>query len=313
MAKNKKQKKQKTIQALILFSGGLDSMLAAKILQKQGINITLICFTSYFFSSKQAEKSAVQLKIPLRVIDISDKQLTVVKGPTYGRGRAFNPCIDCHILMFKCAKTIMETENFDLVASGEVLGQRPMSQNSKSLKLIEKESGLTKKLLRPLSAQLLEETDVEREGLVNRAELGAIAGRSRQPQIKLAKQFGIAPIPQPAGGCILTDKNYAQKLARLFEINPTANGGDVKLMSAGRIFYNGRILIVVARNQAESEALLAAKKTGDIVAIPENFPGPTVLIRNFNDNKPAEINNLAKEYILRFSKKPVVNPRILIQ
>jgi len=226
-------------------------------------------FYKLFFSSKQAEKSAVQLKIPLRVIDISDKQLTVVKGPTYGRGRAFNPCIDCHILMFKCAKTIMEAEKFDLIASGEVLGQRPMSQNSESLKLIEKESGLTKKLLRPLSAQLLEETDVEREGLVNRTELGAIAGQSRQPQIKLAKQFGIAPIPQPAGGCILTDKNYAQKLARLFEINPTANGGDVKLMSAGRIFYNGKILIVVARNQAESEALLAAKKQGILLLSPK--------------------------------------------
>lgn len=305
--------KKKTTRALVLFSGGLDSMLAAKILQKQGINITLVCFTSYFFSSEQAKRSAAQLKMPLRVIDISDEQLTIVKNPSYGRGSAFNPCIDCHILMLKCAKKIMTAENFDLVATGEVLGQRPMSQNKESLKLIEKESGLTKKLLRPLSARLLEETDAEREGLVKRAELGAIAGRSRQPQINLAKQFGIASIPQPAGGCILTDKNYAQALARLFEINPAANGDDIKLLSAGRIFYDGKILIIVARNQAESEVLPSLRKSGDIIAIPENFSGPTVLIRNFNGNNMAMINKLAKEYIFHFSKKPAVNPRILIQ
>lgn len=300
--------------ALVLISGGLDSMLVAKMLAKQGIDVTLLCFESYFFSGKGAKKAASALGLPLRIVDISKEQLEIVRHPRYGRGSSYNPCIDCHLLMLKTAKKILDAEDFDFVATGEVLGQRPMSQNRQSLDLIERESGLIGKLLRPLSARLLPETEPEKRGLVDRAQLGAISGRERQIQYELAKQFGIVNIPQPAGGCILTDPEFGRKLSKLFEIKPGADGEDVMVLRQGRVFYDDKTLIVVARDQEESKALPGFKKPGDIIALPENFPGPTVLVRDLLGNTSlTKLEALAKNYLLRFSKKAPKEPQISVK
>ena len=161
----------KRIKALILFSGGLDSILAAKILEEQGIKLLGLTFKSYFFNEKEAKESARKIKLPLKVIDFSKEHLQIVKNPKYGYGKAMNPCLDCHILMLKIAKRLMNKEGFHFVATGEVLGERPMSQNKEALKLIEKRSLLKGYLLRPLSAKLLEPTIPEMSGLVNREKL----------------------------------------------------------------------------------------------------------------------------------------------
>lgn len=296
---------------MVLFSGGLDSILAAKVLQKQGIGITLLCFESYFFSCASARTAAESLGLPLKCVNFAKEQLEAVKCPKYGRGAGINPCIDCHLLMLKFAGGIMEKEGLDFVVTGEVLGQRPMSQNKQSLDLIERESGLAGRLLRPLSARLLPETEMEKQKLVDRKRLEGISGRSRQRQLELANEFGVKGIPQPAGGCILTDPDFSKKLVKLFEIKPDADGGDARLLSTGRIFYDRKILIVVARDKKESETLPNFKKAGDIIAVPENFPGPTVLIRGFGKTA-TDLENLAKKYLLKYSKRVPPNPVIPI-
>jgi tRNA U34 2-thiouridine synthase MnmA/TrmU/8-oxo-dGTP pyrophosphatase MutT (NUDIX family) len=298
------KKKNKTAKALILMSGGLDSMLAAKLLMAQGVEVTLLCFKSYFFGCDAAKKAAAQLGLSLRVVDFSDDQFEVVKKPKYGRGGAINPCIDCHLLMIQKAGEIMEKEGFDFVATGEVLEERPLSQNKRSLDLIEQRSGLAGKLLRPLSAKLLLETEVEARGLVDRQKLEAISGRSRKRQLELAGKFMIKDIPQPSGGCILTEKDYGDKLANAIKIKPDLDGNDIQILRSGRVIFEGETLIVVARDKTESEALPQLAKKGDTVFLPENFPGPAVLLRDFSHKLgAAQAEEIGKAYLLKFTKK----------
>ena len=194
------------IKALVLFSGGLDSVLAVKVLQEQNIKVTAVCFCSNFFDEQQAKKVARKIGIKLIIKNFSKKHLEMVKNPQYGYGKNMNPCIDCHLLMLREAKKMMFYEVFwqmcfwpflsnkrkyDFVATGEVLGQRPMSQNRRMLELIEKKAGLEGYLLRPLSAKLLAETEIEKKGFINRDKLLDISGRSRKRQLELAKKFGI--------------------------------------------------------------------------------------------------------------------------
>ena len=298
------KKKNKIAKALILMSGGLDSMLAAKLLMAQGVEVTPLCFKSYFFGSDAAKKAAAQLGLSLRVVDFSDDQFEAVKKPKSGRGRAINSCIDCHLLMIQKAGEIMEREGFDFVATGEVLEERPLSQNKRSLDLIEQRSGLAGKLLRPLSAKLLRETEVEARGLVDRQKLEAISGRSRKRQLELAEKFRIKDIPQPSGGCILTEKDYGDKLANAIKIKPELDGNDIQILRSGRVIFEGETLIVVARDKTESEALPQLAKKGDTVFLPENFPGPAVLLRDFRCKlTAAQAEEIGKAYLLKFTKK----------
>ncbi len=225
------------IKGLVLFSGGLDSILTVKILQEQGIKVTGLVFVSYFFDSQLADKAARELKIKLKKFDFSEEHLRIVKKPKYGYGKTMNPCLDCHLLMLKEAKEIMEKEEFDFVATGEVLGERPMSQNKQALELIEKESGLKGYLLRPLSAKLLEPTLIEKKRLVKRDKLLDISGRSRKKQIALAKKWGVKEYPTPAGGCLLTDPQFGQRLKELLARWPQAEGNDIQLLKLGRHFW----------------------------------------------------------------------------
>jgi len=283
--------------ALTLFSSGLDSILTAKILMEQKIKVTALTFKSYFFNERQAKKAARELKIPLKVIDFSKEHLKMVKNPKYGYGKNMNPCIDCHILMLKKAKEIMIKQKFDFIATGEVLGERPMSQNKKVLELIEKESSLTDCLLRPLSAKLLKKTIPEKLGQVDRGKLLAISGRSRKKQLELAKKFKLRDFPTPAGGCLLTDPEFSKRLKKLFEIFPQCQENDIELLKLGRHFWpldRLGVKIVVGRNEEENKKIkelvyppkfcgtkLRRARKGDILIEMENYTGPLTLVRNY--------------------------------
>jgi len=293
------------IKCVLLFSGGLDSILAAKILMEQKIKIIPICFESYFFNCQLAKKSAKNLGLKLRGVDFSKEHLEIVKNPKYGRGQGMNPCIDCHLLMLKTAKRLAKLgrNKFNLLATGEVLGERPFSQNIRSLKLIEKEAGLEDLILRPLSAKLLPETIYEKKGIIKREKFFNIQGKSRKPQFALAKKFKIKKFPAPAGGCILTDLEYSKKLKELLEKIPNCNGLDCQILRKGRVFWPNNFLMVVARNEKECQELKKIKKKKDLILEPKNFPGPTVLIRGFGKKIGKDILKKAKNLILKYSKR----------
>ena len=188
------------IKALVLFSGGLDSILAVKMLQAQKIAVTAVCFESNFYDAKKAEEEAKKLDIDLKVVDIQKEMLALVKNPFSGYGKNLNPCIDCHSLMIKKAGAIAKSDGFDFVATGEVLGQRPFSQNKQALEKVKDLSGV--EVLRPLSAKLLNETEIEKNKILIRGLLGRIQGRTREGQIELARKYKLKDYPLPAGGCL---------------------------------------------------------------------------------------------------------------
>jgi len=292
---------KKKIKALVLLSGGLDSTLAAKILQQQGIEVTGLSFKSCFFNTRNAQKAAQKLQIPLKTVNFSREHLELVKNPPHGYGKTANPCLDCHLLMLKKAKKIMTKENYDFVATGEVLGERPFSQNKKALLEITKKSGLAKRLLRPLSAVFLPATLPEKKGWIKKSQLPAIKGRSRKIQLTLAKKYQLKHLPQPAGGCLLTDKIFSQKLLELFHRWPQASVQDIPPLKFGRHFWQGKVKIVLGRNQEENEKLTAIALKKDILVEPQNFPGPTALLRG-KKITPIIIKK-AKKLIIQYSKK----------
>jgi len=291
--------------ALLLFSGGLDSILAVKILQEQGFEIEAVFFKSHFFDIKEKK-----LDFKLRVVDISNKQFEIVKNPEHGYGKNMNPCIDCHLLMFKEAKKIMEKEGFAFIATGEVLDERPMSQNKTSLGIIEKESGLKEKILRPLSAKLLEPTEAEKQGIVDRDKLYAIKGKSRKTQIALAKKFGIKDYPTPAGGCLLTDPEFSKRLKELLEKNKKVLEDDLKLLYYGRHFWHNNIKIVVGRNEIENIEIKNLKQKGDILIELKDIPGPITLIRGEDELAIVKAKELTKYYSLKARNKKQVEFKI---
>lgn len=294
----------KKSKALVLLSGGLDSILAAKILMEQRIKVTALSFKSYFFGTREAQKAAKNLGIKLKIIDFSKKHLKMAKSPEYGYGSVMNPCLDCHILMLKRAKEIMKKENFDFVATGEVLGERPMSQNKTALKRVEKESSLPGYLLRPLSAKLLKPTIPEQKGLVARERLFDISGRSRQKQMALAKAWKITWYPAPAGGCLLTDIEFGKRLKALFQKYPRCDGNDIELLKSGRHFWEQGSKIIVGREHKENLELKKLARQGDILIEMENYPGPTTLVRNYQKTRiPEQVLEKAKSLTQYYSTK----------
>lgn len=302
--------KEKKVKALLLMSGGLDSMLSAKVLQDQGVQVTPICFKSFFFGCDQAKKACKQLGLKLKEVDFSKKHLAMLRSPKHGRGSAMNPCIDCHLLMLKEAKKIMKKDRYDFVATGEVLGERPMSQNPRALSIVEKEAGLTGYLLRPLSAKVMEETIPEKNGLVDREKLEAINGRNRKPQLELVKRFGIKEFASPGGGCILTDKNYSENLKKILELKKNPIENDFLIVRQGRVFWKDNVLIIVARDKNESVALKKMKQSKDIYLEPKNFSGPSVIVRSFGKADKKEMTDFGKKYLLKFSKNIPDIPKI---
>lgn len=268
---------------LVLFSGGLDSLLAVKILERQNVEVEGTCFTSNFFDCKKAEKAAKANGIKLRRKDISAEMVELVKNPERGFGKNMNPCIDCHALMIKLGGEIAKQEGFDFVATGEVLGQRPFSQNKQALREVQKKSGV--EVLRPLSAKLLEKTSMEKQGLVNREDLLDIHGRSREKQNNLIREFGIKEYESPGGGCLLTDPDFSTRLTKALQMVPKLKGKDIELLKKGRIYWfwlqKESFLLVVGRNREENEEIIKQAKKGDLLIYPEDLKGPVSLLRNF--------------------------------
>jgi tRNA-specific 2-thiouridylase len=254
------------IKALALFSGGLDSILAVKLMLEQGIDVVALNFVSPFCLSEKgggASEAAKQLGVPLKVMNVGVDYLKMLRKPKHGYGKNMNPCVDCRIFILKKAKKYAEEIGVAFIFTGEVLGERPMSQHFQALKIIEEEAGLKGRILRPLSASLLPETVMEKEGLVDRTRLLDIRGRSRKPQIKLAEKFNIKDYPGAAGGCLLTCKEYADKLRDLFQHKKRCSMADVALLKVGRHFRLGENKIIVGRNEAENKVLTAKKARND--------------------------------------------------
>lgn len=272
--------KEASVRALGLCSGGLDSMLAGLVLREIGIDVRWVTFETPFFSAQKAEHASRRTGIPLTVKNITPEYLPMLRNPPCGYGQQMNPCMDCHALMFQIAGQMMAKNGDDFLFSGEVLGQRPMSQTRPSLRYVEKHSGFEGFILRPLSARLLNKTIPERTGKVDREKLLAFSGRSRKPQIKLARSFGITDYPTPAGGCLLTDVGFSRRLKDLFEHPEEVEGRDYRLLKHGRHFrLNPETKIIVGRTQTDNENIVKYHRPKtDILIWVQQFPGPTVLV-----------------------------------
>ena len=267
------------VRALSLMSGGLDSMLAARVLLDQGIEVRGITFATPFFGPEGAQKAADQLGIVLLVVDIGEAHLEMLKNPKYGYGRQMNPCIDCHALMLNRAGRIMDEENFDLLSTGEVLGQRPMSQRKDALRAVDKLSGYQGYILRPLSAKLLPETIPEQEGKVDRRLLLDIRGRSRKRQMALAAHYSIEEYPSPGGGCMLTKEGFAQRLRDLLATQDNVGLHEVELLKWGRqLRLPGGERLVIGRVHGDNVKLQELAAAEDLVLRVQGVPGPTGLI-----------------------------------
>ena len=295
------------VRALGLCSGGLDSMLAGVLLRSQGIEVEWITFETPFFSAKKARHASRITGIPLTVQNITPDYMVMLKNPPCGYGQHMNPCMDCHTLMFKLAGDVMREKGFDFLFSGEVTGQRPMSQTKPSLRYVEKNSGWDGYILRPLSAKNLPETIPEQKGLVDREKLLNLSGRSRKPQFKLAEQFGITDYPAPAGGCLLTDTSYSKRLRDLFKHQETCTENDLYLLKFGRHFrLNEHAKLIVGRTKSDNESILKYRNPQkDTVINVKDYPSPVALLPN---GAGKDVITLAGTICVGYSKAPNLTP-----
>jgi tRNA-specific 2-thiouridylase len=277
--------------AVALLSGGLDSMLAIKLMLEQGIEVYALNFLTVFCTctskgcTHQATKVAEEFKIQIKVMNITKEYMEIVKNPKYPRGRNMNPCIDCRIFTFKKAKEFMEEIGASFVITGEVMGQRPMSQRKQAIMTIEKESGLKGLIVRPLSAKFFEPTVPEKEGIVDRNKLLDIQGRRRNQQMALAKEFNINDYPCPAGGCLLTDKGFSARIKDLFKYIPEYDISDLHLLKIGRHFrISDNLKFIVGRDDKENEKLMGLSKKGDFIFDVLDIPSAIGLARSSEAN-----------------------------
>lgn len=269
-----------------LFSGGLDSVLAALILRRQGIEVWGVNFVTPFFGPEKAQKAADLADIPLIIRDIGPLHLEMVKNPRYGYGRNMNPCIDCHAMMFRLAGEMMTEQGFDFLFSGEVLGQRPMSQNLRSLRSVANFSGLAGHILRPLSARRLPATDIEKSGRVDREKLLDIQGRGRGRQEDLAREWGLAGYAPPGGGCLLTEKGFSNRLKDLLEHCADATVEDVELLKAGRQFrLSPLVKLVVGRDRTNNDEIRKLARRRDYLFQARDVAGPLGLLSGQPDDR----------------------------
>lgn len=298
--------------AIGIFSGGLDSILAVEVLRRQGVEVLAITFETPFFASRRAAESARQIGVAHRIQDITTEHIEILKNPRFGMGRNMNPCMDCHALMFRKAGEIMEAEGYDFLFSGEVLGQRPFSQNRQALEQVARASGFPDRIVRPLSALRLPPTGPEQSGLVDRKRLLGLMGRSRKPQMELARQWGITKFPSPAGGCLLTDPAFSARLRDLFEREQDWDLRDLYLLSVGRhLRLTPYRKVVVGRNHNENEKLASLARDQDAQLTAVDYPGPLALVPH---GGPREVLEKAASVCLRYSDAPASGTHaVLIQ
>lgn len=277
--------------ALALYSGGLDSTLACRLIMEQGIRVVAVKFVTPFFGSAlladpEGYRAEIRRRYGIEVLlrDLTEPYLRMLAAPAHGYGKNFNPCVDCKIMLMGEALRMLTELDASFLISGEVLGQRPMSQRRDTLRVIERDSGCDDLLLRPLSARHLPPTRPEREGLVDRDRLLAFRGRNRTPQIELAARFGIVDYESPGGGCVLTDPNLAKRIRGLY--GETALAGkipaaeDIRLLLAGRVMrLPSGAWLVLGRSESENDRLQTLALPSDWLLNLRDHPGPTALLR----------------------------------
>lgn len=294
--------------ALALLSGGLDSTLAVKVMLEQGVMVEALNFTSPFCTctgknagcKSEAVRVAEEFNIPIKVLHKGLDYLEVVRNPRHGYGKGLNPCIDCRIFLLRKAKEYMTESGADFVITGEVLGQRPMSQRRDTLRVIERESGLEGLLLRPLSAKHFAPTIPEQEGWVDREKLLAIQGRSRKEQMQLADELDVKNYPCPAGGCLLTETSFAPKVKDVFDHSDELNLRDFRLLKVGRHLRLGaRTKLIIGRNEAENNLLESTPQPGEALIRWIGGSSPLGIITG--PIEPETIETAAK-IVLRYTK-----------
>lgn len=292
-----------------LLSGGLDSRLAVKMMQNQGFDVTAVAIKTPFCDFDcgrgcgfEIRETADSLGVDLKTVYLGDDYIEMLKHPKHGFGSGMNPCIDCRSMMFKAGKKVMDEIGAEFIISGEVLGQRPMSQFAPALKTIEKESGLEGIIVRPLSAALLPPTKPELDGIIKRENLGMIRGRSRKEQLKMAHEFGFDNPPNAGGGCLLTDPAFAIRAKDLFKHTENPNTNDIDLLKIGRHFrFDGTTKFIVGRHKDENEMIKALALPGDVLFDAKDHVGPISLLRGQDSEKNMK---LAAAIALRYSDAP---------
>jgi tRNA U34 2-thiouridine synthase MnmA/TrmU len=273
--------------AVVLFSGGLDSSLAVRLLQSQNLRVVGFHHTSVFGHSTLDGKpqphvlaAAEELGIELHVEDSSEALLDLVRSPTYGHGKHLNPCIDCRIQKIQAADAYRISAGADFLATGEVLGQRPMSQNRQALERIDEACGVGDLVLRPLSAAHLGPTLPEQRGWVDRGRLAGIQGRSRTGQLQLAREYDVTQYSAPAGGCLLTEAGFCRKLSDLLEHEDDVSVDDISILRVGRHFrLNEAVVAISGRDEEENLWIGRLSRSGDLLLSTAERPGSTVLTR----------------------------------
>ncbi len=293
--------------AVALISGGLDSILAAKVVMEQGFHVTGLYFTSAFSKSYGQESGthaalvSKAIGLDLRVMDMGQDYIDLVRKPVHGYGKHMNPCIDCKIFMLSRAKAVMQDMDAAFVVTGEVLGQRPMSQRRDTLSVIERDADMKGLILRPLSASLLPATRAELNGFIQRDKLLGISGRSRTVQLQLAERYGIRGFSTPAGGCLLTDANFSEKLRDLFEDRQVVNPNDVRMLTVGRHYrMEAGVKIVLGRDNRENQVLMSLAPHGYHLFTPHGFPGPVAVL---NGSPTQDIKQTIGRLIITYSKQ----------
>ena len=300
----------KQYKALSLLSGGLDSQLAICVMLEQGIHVEAITYRSPFFGTEKGEAAARALGVKHHVIDFTEDILKQVQNPAHGLGKAMNPCIDCHTHMIMRAGELLEEWGFDFIATGEVLSQRPMSQNRQSLEVVGRCSTYEDLLVRPLSAALIPPTKPIREGWLDVTRLPAFSGRNRTPQMKLAEKFGLKDYPAPAGGCLLTEKRFGNKLKDLLDHEGLEKDrANVWLLKTGRHLRLGdNIKIIVGTNEADNDLLEEKAHADDLLLSCLDAPGPTVIAPI---NISEEQLKTAASICARYAKVPPEQPAVV--
>ena len=293
------------MKAIALFSGGLDSTLAVKVMQQQGIEVVVLHFVTPFGSSANEEelrpwldKNEKQMGVQIKPIFLKDEFLAILANPRFGHGKNINPCIDCKILMLKKAKSMMQELGAGFLITGEVMGQRPMSQRREALDVIENVAGVRGLLLRPLCAKHLRPTIPETEGWVDRNRLLGFWGRGRNQQFKLAQELGVVDYAQPSGGCALTEKSFSDRVQELIR-HKELNYDNCRLLKVGRHFrLTPEFKLVVGKDEKSNIKVKAMVKPGDLYFEPKELAGPSALGRGVWDE---EVKSLACRIIARYT------------
>ncbi|MFV0421282.1 tRNA(5-methylaminomethyl-2-thiouridylate) methyltransferase [Oleidesulfovibrio sp.] len=294
--------------AIALLSGGLDSILAVKVVQEQGLKVKCLHFVTPFFGKpREVERWETMYGLDIDVVDVSEDFVTMMRErPTHGYGKVLNPCVDCKILMMRKTRELMPKYGAKFIISGEVVGQRPMSQRRDTLNVIRRDAEVRDVLVRPLCAKRLDPTEAEEKGWIDREQLLSISGRGRKEQLALAEKYQLPVIPTPAGGCKLAERENARRYWPVLDRLPDPKARDFKLANVGRQYWSGNRWLSIGRNKGDNEGLRKLARKGDLLFKVVDFPGPIAVGRQIDEDpwSPEEVAHAAA-FVASFSPKAV--------